>query len=93
VKILVIIGGINWGLIGVGILLGSSSDWNIVSVLLGGIPVAEAIVYILVGISAIVYLFGCKCPKCRKCNSCSVEDSPKSSNEVMKESTEIEGNM
>jgi uncharacterized membrane protein YuzA (DUF378 family) len=63
-KILVIIGGINWGLIGLGLLLGSMSNWNVVNMIVGSIPPVEAIVYVLVGISAIVLIFGCKCGKC-----------------------------
>ena len=64
-KILVIIGGINWGLIGLGMLLGSLSNWNIVNVILGSVPVVEEIVYVLVGIAAIMLIFGCKCGKCK----------------------------
>ena len=69
-KILVIVGGINWGLVGVGILL--SSDWNVVKMILGSIPTLEAIVYILVGISAVMMIFGCKCAKCK--GMCAVEE-------------------
>lgn len=69
---LVLIGGINWGLVGAGMLMGSS--WNLVNMLLGGMPTIEAIVYLLVGISAVVSIFGCKCKKCKEaCASCSVE--------------------
>src|SRR3989338_3340651 len=61
-KVLLIIGGINWGLIGIGMLMGS--DWNVVKLLLGSFGVVEAIVYILVGIAAVMKIFGCKCKKC-----------------------------
>lgn len=61
--ILVIIGALNWGLVGLGMLLGGA-NWNIVSLIFGGLPVVESLVYVLVGISAIVHLFkGCK--ECR----------------------------
>ena len=63
-KILVIIGGINWGLIGLGMLLGSITGWNVIYMLLGSVPVVEAIVYVLVGISAVMLIFNCKCGKC-----------------------------
>lgn len=53
-KILVIIGGLNWGLVGLGNLMGS--DWNVVNMILGSIPTLEAIVYVLVGLSAIKML-------------------------------------
>jgi len=55
---LVIIGALNWGLVGLGNFLGG--DWNLVSILLGSWPTVENIVYLLVGISAISTLFGCK---------------------------------
>ncbi|MBI2630625.1 DUF378 domain-containing protein [Candidatus Nomurabacteria bacterium] len=61
-KILLIVGGLNWGLVGVGMLMGS--DWNIVSMLLGSWPIVEAIVYILVGVAAVMKIFHCRCRKC-----------------------------
>jgi uncharacterized membrane protein YuzA (DUF378 family) len=64
-KILVIIGGINWGLVGIGMLFGNG-NWNVVHWILGFSPAIEAIVYILVGIAAVVMIFGCKCKKCCK---------------------------
>ena len=62
VKVLLIIGGLNWGLVGVGMLM--DSDLNVVSMLLGSWPVVEAIVYILVGVAAIMKVFGCRCKTC-----------------------------
>ena len=57
-EILVIIGGINWGLIG-------AFDFNLVNQLLGSWPMVERVVYILVGIAAIMCLFDlCWCQKC-----------------------------
>ncbi len=50
-RVLVVVGGINWGLIGLGMLM--SKDWNVVNMILGGVPMLEAIVYILVGLAAI----------------------------------------
>ncbi len=44
--ILTIVGGINWGLIGI-------ADFNLVNMLLGFAPMLEKIVYIVVGLSAI----------------------------------------
>ena len=71
-KILVIIGGVNWGLIGIGMLLGGM-NWNVVHLIFGFVPVLEAIVYLLVGISAVMMIFGCKCGKC-KGGCCPVEE-------------------
>jgi len=44
--VLVIIGALNWGLIGI-------LDLNIVNLLLGGSPVVEKFIYILIGASAV----------------------------------------
>ena len=66
--ILLIVGALNWGLVGLGMLFGGA-NWNLVSLVLGGVPVAESLVYILVGISAVVYLFGKGCKGC-KTESC-----------------------
>jgi len=60
--ILVIIGAINWGLYGLGMLLGS--NWNVVERLFSRWSTVEAIVYILVGLSAIYSLTGCRCKSC-----------------------------
>ncbi|HTE48765.1 MAG TPA: DUF378 domain-containing protein [Candidatus Paceibacterota bacterium] len=73
VKILLIIGGVNWGLVGLGMLAGNSMEaWNVVHMILGPMPTLEGIVYVLVGIAAIMKLIGCKCKKCREgvCESC-----------------------
>jgi uncharacterized membrane protein YuzA (DUF378 family) len=64
VKYLLVVGGINWGLVGVSMLLSSGSNWNVVNLLLGKWPVVEGIIYVLVGIAAIMKLFGCRCNKC-----------------------------
>ena len=75
-KILMIVGGVNWGLVGVGMLLGNAGSWNVVSMVLGSVPIVEGIVYVLVGVAAVMYLFGCKCGKCRQCvcETCAVDD-------------------
>ncbi len=44
--VLVIVGALNWGLIGI-------LDLNIVNLLLGGSPVVEKFIYILIGASAV----------------------------------------
>ena len=53
-KTLVIVGGLNWGLVGVSMLLNNGSNWNLVNLLLGSFPVVEAIVYVLVGLAAVM---------------------------------------
>ncbi len=52
---LVIIGAVNWGLIGLGMLM--DSDWNLVSMLFSSVPTVEAIIYILVGLSGLYLLW------------------------------------
>lgn len=47
--VLTVIGGLNWLLVG-------AFDFNLVHAILGGIPLLERIVYILVGIAAIASL-------------------------------------
>ena len=70
-KVLVVIGGLNWGLIGVGMLMGK--DLNVVHMILASVPTVEAIVYVLVGLAAICKIFGCKCAKCKAaCAACAV---------------------
>lgn len=61
---LVLVGALNWGLVGLGWLIGGH-DWNVVHLLLGGVSMQlEAIVYVLVGLSSIK-LFFCNCKACR----------------------------
>lgn len=52
-SILVVIGAINWGLVGLGSFSMISYDWDVVALLLGSIPWLAAIIYILVGLSGI----------------------------------------
>ncbi len=71
-KFLLVVGGLNWGLVGVGMLM--SKDLNVVHMLLGSWPMVEAVVYVLVGIAAVVKLFGCRCKKCMgACATCGAE--------------------
>lgn len=63
-KILVIVGGLNWGLVGVGMLMNKMMAWNLVNMIFGSMPMVEAIVYVLVGLAALMMIFGCKCKKC-----------------------------
>ena len=66
--LLLLIGGLNWGLIGIGGF--ASGDWNVVHMILGAWPWLEWVIYILVGLSALMKLFGgCRCGAC-KSGSC-----------------------
>ena len=57
-KWLVVIGGLNWGLVGLGGFVGS--DLNVIKLILGGLAggVLANIVYLLVGLSAAYALMG-----------------------------------
>lgn len=50
-SVLVVIGAINWGLVGIGGFM--SSNLNVVNLLLGSWPIVEWIVYVLVGLAGI----------------------------------------
>lgn len=50
-KLLVTIGALNWGLTGIGMLVGT--NLNVVNLLLGRVSVLEAVVYLLVGAAAV----------------------------------------
>lgn len=65
--VLLVVGGLNWGLVGLGELLGGQ-DWNIVSWLLGAWPSTENAVYVLVGLSALVMVATHK----KDCKTCSI---------------------
>lgn len=52
--VLSIIGGINWGLVGIGYFI--KTNLNVVNLIFGSIPVLENIIYILVGLSALMVL-------------------------------------
>lgn len=64
--ILIIVGGLNWGLVGLGGLMGS--DLNLVNMLLGSMPMVEALVYLLVGLSAVFEVVSHK-KNCRMCGT------------------------
>lgn len=59
--LLVIIGALNWGLIG-------AFKINLVHQLVGGIPKVERILYILVGLAGLLKILSCfkDCPACCK---------------------------
>lgn len=58
--ILVVVGAVNWGLIGI------NGEWNVVSLLLGRWAVVESIVYVLVGLSGLFLVFSHR----KDCKAC-----------------------
>lgn len=61
--LLVWVGALNWGLVG-------ALDFNLVNEILGSWPAVEKVVYILVGVSAVLMLLARKCKKCGGSESC-----------------------
>lgn len=58
--ILVIVGALNWGLVGV-------FNFNLVMWILGSWPVVLRVVYVLVGISALFMFMTGACKACKAC--------------------------
>ncbi|HEV8677406.1 MAG TPA: DUF378 domain-containing protein [Candidatus Paceibacterota bacterium] len=63
--ILLVVGGLNWGLIGLSGFAGGG-NWNAVNLLLGSWPMVEWAVYVLVGLSAI-WLAVSHTKTCKEC--------------------------
>lgn len=53
--LLVIVGALNWGLVGLGGFI--NQNLNIVELLLGGVPLLENLVYLLVGLAGLYELY------------------------------------
>lgn len=53
--ILVMIGGLNWGLVGLGSWMGS--NLNVINMIFGSWPTIENLIYLLVGLSALYMLY------------------------------------
>lgn len=64
--LLVIVGAINWGIVGIGGF--ANFDGNVVKMLLGSFPMVEWLVYVLVGLSALWLIVNHK-KDCRYCTS------------------------
>ena len=65
--VLVVIGGLNWGLVAIGYFMGQ--DWNVVKLLINSwSPMIENLVYLLVGLSAVNLLISHK-SDCRTCST------------------------
>jgi len=58
--ILVVVGALNWGLVGL-------FNFNLVSMLFGGYPMLEQLVYVLVGLAA-VYMLTTHKKDCKTCS-------------------------
>lgn len=62
------IGAVNWGLVG-------AFNFNLVNTILGGVPMVERIVYVVVGVSALFMLTMGMCKGCKACGAnCKCDD-------------------
>lgn len=66
--VLLVVGGLNWGLVGLAALMNSATSWNLVNMLVGTWPMVENLVYVLVGVSAVIVALGHK-SDCKMCES------------------------
>ena len=68
--LLVVIGALNWGLVGLGWLVGGGANWNVVNLLVGKWMAVEAVIYILVGVAGLykLFVYSMCCGKC--CEKC-----------------------
>lgn len=64
--VLLVVGGLNWGLVGLGSWMGG--NWNLVNLLVGNWPMVENLVYVLVGVSAVVVAVG-HTKDCKQCSN------------------------
>jgi len=57
--VLIIVGAVNWGLVGLGMISGAGRNaYNVVNLLLGPLgPQFEAVIYILVGLSGLYQVY------------------------------------
>ena len=55
--LLVIVGALNWGLVGIAHFVDQTANWNLVNILLDSVPAAEAGVYLLVGLAGLYELY------------------------------------
>jgi uncharacterized membrane protein YuzA (DUF378 family) len=53
--VLVIVGALNWGLVGVGQFF--DANWNVVNLIFGSIPALESVIYLVVGLAGLYELY------------------------------------
>lgn len=54
--VLILVGALNWGLVGLGSYMGDQ-DWNVVGLIFGAWPGLANLVYVLVGIAGVWALY------------------------------------
>lgn len=55
--LLVIVGAINWGLVGIAGFVSQTANWNLVNLIFGSIPELEWAIYVLVGLAGLYELY------------------------------------
>lgn len=55
--VLVIVGALNWGLVGLAHFVDEEANWNLVDLILGDYPTVENLVYLLVGLAALWMIY------------------------------------
>lgn len=54
---LIIVGAVNWGLVGVGYFVDSAANWNLVNIVLDAVPELEFAIYVLVGLAGLYAIY------------------------------------
>lgn len=55
--VLVVVGAINWGLVGIAYFVDANANWNLVNLVLGSAPAVESAVYLLVGLAGLYAMY------------------------------------
>jgi len=52
-----VVGALNWGLVGVAHFVDAAANWNLVNILFDGTPAAEFGIYVLVGLAGLYGIY------------------------------------
>ncbi len=66
----VVIGALNWLLVGLAGFFGGGANWDVVQLVLGGTSYGPAIVYTIIGVAGILDVIGWIMHKCEMCAKC-----------------------
>lgn len=54
---LIVVGALNWGLVGAAYFVDSAANWNLVNILFESVPEVEFAVYLLVGLAGLYGIY------------------------------------
>lgn len=54
---LVVVGALNWGLVGIAYFVDASANWNLVNAVAGSVPGIEFVIYLLVGLAGVYGIY------------------------------------